>query len=90
MHLRCVFPIGAEISILNQWQLWVKKGNSTGLVTFRWLLGLNRGDGVVSAQPAIEINLGAACRTEGVKFLQGGLAADGAGAAWFKADRVGH
>jgi len=59
-------------------------------VTVRWFLGLNGGDGIVPAQPAIEINLGAACRTERVKFLQGGLAANGAGATWFKADRVDH
>jgi hypothetical protein len=59
-------------------------------VTLRGLIRFNGGDGVVAAQPAIEINLGAAWRTEGVEFLQGGLAADGAGAAWFEADRVGH
>ena len=59
-------------------------------ITVRWFLALDGWDGVVPAQPAIEINLGATRGTERVKFLQGGLAADGAGAAWFKADRVDH
>ena len=36
----------------------------SGLVCF------NSGDGIVAAEPAIEINLGAARRTEGMEFLQ--------------------
>ena len=50
----------------------------------------NGRDGIVAAQPAVEVNLGTACRTEGMEFLQRRLAADGAGPARFKADRLGH
>ena len=56
----------------------------SGLVRF------NSGDGIVAAEPAIEINLGAARRAEGMEFLQRRLAANGAGPAWLKTDRVDH
>ena len=60
------------------------------LILFAGLVFLNGRNGIVPSQPAIEINLGATRRTEGVKFLQRWLAANGAGPAWFEADRVDH
>ena len=59
-------------------------------VAVQWFLGLNGWYRIVSTEPAIEINLGAARGAERMEFLQRGFAADGAGTSWFKADRVGH
>ena len=59
-------------------------------ITLGGFFGLNSWNGVSPTEPAVKIHLGAAGRTEGMKFLQGGLAADGTGPARFEADRIDH
>ena len=59
-------------------------------VLFAGLVCFNSGDGIIATEPAVEVNLSAARGTEGMKFLQGRLATNGAGPAWLKADRVDH
>jgi hypothetical protein len=59
-------------------------------VFFAWFIGLKARNGVMSAKPAVEVNLRTAQRAEGVKFLCRGLFANRARPAGLQVNRINH
>ena len=55
-----------------------------------WLFGLNGWNGVITAHPAIEINLAAMGGTKGMEFLRRWLGANRAGPFWFQTYGLNH